>query len=105
MKLIKKIQNNKVLKVLTNRYVLILIVFCTWMLFFDENSYMNHRKYNLEIEELKNSIEFYKAEIEDNKKMIEALNDPEQLEKYAREVYRIKKEEETLYLIEFDTLN
>jgi cell division protein FtsB len=74
------------------------------MLFFDENSYVNHREYNEEIEELKNSIEFYKKEIKENKKMIEALNDPEQLEKYAREIYRIKKEEETLYLIEFDTL-
>jgi len=104
MKLIKKIQQNKTLKILTNSYVLILIVFCTWMLFFDENSYLNHREYNQEIEELKNSIEFYKKEIEHNKKMIEALNDPEQLEKYAREIYRIKKEDETLYLIEFDTI-
>lgn len=104
MKIVSKIQNNKVLKILTNRYVLILIVFCIWMLFFDENSYVNHREYNEEIEELKNSIEFYKKEIKENKKMIEALNDPEQLEKYAREIYRIKKEEETLYLIEFDTL-
>ena len=75
------------------------------MLFFDENSYVNHRDYDKEIEELKNSIKFYKNEIDNNKKMIDALNDPEQLEKYAREVYRIKKEEETLYLIEFDTLN
>ncbi|MDG1803490.1 septum formation initiator family protein [Flavicella sp.] len=104
MKLIKKIQQNKTLKILTNSYVLILIVFCTWMLFFDENSYLNHREYNQEIKELKNSIEFYKKEIEHNKKMIEALNDPEQLEKYAREIYRIKKEDETLYLIEFDTI-
>ena len=104
MKLIKKIQKNKTLKILTNSYVLILIIFCTWMFFFDENSYLNHREYNQEIEELKNSIEFYKKEIEHNKKMIEALNDPEQLEKYAREIYRIKKEDETLYLIEFDTI-
>lgn len=105
MKIIEKIQSNKTLKFLTNRYVLILIIFCTWMLFFDENSYLTHRKYNQEIEELRNSIEFYKKEIAHNKKMIEALNDPEQLEKYAREIYRIKKEDETLYLIEFDTIN
>jgi cell division protein FtsB len=105
MKIVKKIQKNPVLKVLTNRYTLIFIVFCVWMLFFDENSYLNQRKYNIEIEELKNSIEFYKKEIKENKIMIEALKDPEQLEKYAREVYRIKKEEETLFLIEFDTLN
>lgn len=105
MKIAEKIQKNPVLKVLTNRYVLILIVFCTWMLFFDENSYLNHREYDLEIEELENSIEFYTKEIDHNKKMIEALKDPEQLEKYAREVYRIKKEDETLFLIEFDTIN
>tara|TARA_B100000809_G_scaffold266776_1_gene331444 strand:- start:300 stop:617 length:318 start_codon:yes stop_codon:yes gene_type:complete len=105
MKIVKKIQKNPVLKVLTNRYALIFIVFCVWMLFFDENSYVNHREYNIEIEELKNSIEFYKKEIKENKIMIEALKDPEQLEKYAREVYRIKKEEETLFIIEFDTLH
>jgi len=104
MKLIKKIQSHKVLKLLTNRYILIFLVFCIWMLFFDENSYINHLKYDDEIEELENSIEFYNQEIEHNKKMIEALNDPEQLEKYAREIYRIKKEDETLYLIEYDTI-
>jgi cell division protein DivIC len=105
MKIIDPIHHNKYLKILTNRYALILIVFILWMIFFDENSYLNHREYDQEIKELKNSIEFYKKEIVQNKKMIEALNDPEQLEKYAREIYRIKKEKETLYLIEFDTLN
>lgn len=105
MKLNEKIQGNPVLKTLTNRYVLILIVFVIWMLFFDENSYLNHRDYNREIEELKNSIEFYKKEIESNKKMIEALQDPERLEKYAREMYRMKREDETLFIIEFDTVN
>jgi cell division protein FtsB len=74
------------------------------MLFFDENSYLNHREFNQEIEELKNSIEFYEKEIEQNKKMIDALKDPKKLEKFAREVYRMKKEEETLFIIEFDTL-
>ncbi len=104
MSLIKKIQNNRFFKILTNRYVLILIVFTIWMVFFDENSYLNHRKFNKEIEELKSSIEFYKTEIEQNKKMIEALQDPKRLEKFAREVYRMKKEDETLFIIDFDTL-
>ena len=103
MKVNEKIQGNTFLKIITNRYVLIFIVFLVWMLFFDENSYLNHREYNKEIEELKNSIEFYQKEIDANKKMIEALQDPERLEKYAREAYRMKKENETLFLIEFDT--
>lgn len=105
MTFLKKIQEHKYLKYFTNRYILTLTVFIIWMLFFDVNSYVNQRKYDKEIEELRSAIEFYEKEIEKNKRMIETLKDPEQLEKYAREKYRIKKEDEVLYLIEFDTLN
>jgi len=104
MNILKKLQNNRFFKICTNRYLLIFIVFSIWMLFFDENSYLNHRKFNKEIEELKNSIEFYEKEIEQNKKMIDALKDPKKLEKFAREIYRMKKEKETLFIIDFDTL-
>ncbi len=105
MKILKKIYNHKAFKILANRYVLILIIFTIWMLFFDENSYLNHRKFNKEIDELQNSIDFYEEEITKNKEMIEALESPEKLEKFARENYLMKKENETLFLIEYDTLN
>jgi cell division protein FtsB len=36
--------------------------------------------------------------------MIEALEDPEKLEKFAREVYQMKKNNETMFIIEYDTL-
>jgi cell division protein FtsB len=74
------------------------------MLFFDENSFVNHREFNKEIKELENSIEFYQTEIERNKKMIETLEDSNRLEKFAREKFFMKKENETLFLIEYDTL-
>jgi cell division protein DivIC len=105
MTFLKKILNNKIFKFLTNRYVLILLVFTIWMLFFDENSFLNHREFDNEIEELENSIEFYKTEIEQNKKMIETLKDTHLLKKFAREKFYMKKDNETLFLIEFDTLN
>jgi len=104
MVLLKKIFNSRLFKILTNKYVLILIIFSIWMLFFDENSHLNHRKLNQEIEELENAIEFYQKEIEKNREMIHALKDQDELEKFAREAYQMKKENETLYLIEFDTL-
>lgn len=105
MKFLTKIIEHRLFKILTNRYVLILLIFSIWMLFFDENSYLTHRKFNKEIEKLENAIEFYQKEIQQNKAMIDALQDPEKLEKFAREHYRMKKEEETLFLIRFDTLN
>lgn len=100
----KELKNKPALKILTNRYVLIFLVFLIWMLFFDENSYLYHRKYNQEIDELKSSIEFYENEISKNTKMIKALENDEKTEKFARETYQMKKENEVLFLIDFDTL-
>lgn len=105
MKFLKKILTNKIFKFFTNRYVLILLLFTIWMLFIDENSFLNHREFNKEIEELENSIEFYKTEIKRNKKMIETLEDSNLLKKFARENFYMKKDNETLFLVEFDTLN
>jgi cell division protein FtsB len=75
------------------------------MLFFDENSFLNHQEFDNEIDELQQSINFYEKEIKQNKEMIEALEDPEKLEKFAREVYQMKKKDETMFIIEFDTIN
>ena len=48
----KRFKEYKLVKFITNRYVIILVVFSVWMLFFDENSYLVHRKFNTEIEKL-----------------------------------------------------
>lgn len=95
---------SKILSWLTNTFVLISIPFIIWMFFFDENSYMTHRKYNAEIEDLENTIEFYRLEISKDSTIIKSLNDSLALEKFAREKYLMKKENEDIYIIEFDTL-
>ena len=53
-------KNNKVVKILTNLYVIIFIPFLIWMLFFDENSYLIHRKFDNEVQDLERTISFYK---------------------------------------------
>lgn len=100
----KQFQQNKFVKFFTNRYIIILIAFSIWMLFFDENSYLVHREFNKEIEELETAIDFYKKKIDEDKKTIKSLQDSLQLERFAREKYLMKKENEDIYLIEFDTL-
>jgi cell division protein FtsB len=98
------IKKNKTFKILTNTFVLIFIPFLIWMLFFDENSYLTHRKFNQEIADLELTISFYKEKIAEDKATITQLGDALQLERFARETYLMKKENEDIYIIEFDTI-
>ncbi len=82
----------------------ILIAFIVWMVFFDENSYFIHQELNDEIAELKESTKYYKKEIEKDQKMIKDLNNPKLLEKFARETYKMKKKNEDIFIVEFDTI-
>lgn len=101
---LNNIKNNNLFKILTNIFVLIFIPFLIWMLFFDENSYLIHRKFNKEIKDLKSTISFYKMKIAEDKITIHKLGNPLQLERFAREQYLMKKENEDIYIIEFDTI-
>lgn len=83
----------------------ILVAFIILMLFFDENSYLIHKELDNEIEKLEKTTDYYKKEIKKDKKMIEELDNSETLEKFAREEYKMKKEKEDIYLIEFDTID
>jgi len=74
------------------------------MFFFDENSYLVHRKFNDEITDLESTISYYQKKIIEDKATIKNLKDSLQLERFAREKYFMKKENEDIYLIEFDTL-
>jgi cell division protein FtsB len=74
------------------------------MIFFDENSLINHWELDKEIDKLEKSNEYYRDQIEQDKKVIDNLNDPDSLEKYAREEYKMKKENEEIFLIEYDTI-
>ena len=104
MSFLSNLKKNPIFKILTNIFVIILIPFLIWMFFFDENSYLNHRKFNKEIEDLENTISFYQDKIKKDKKTIKNLQDSLELERFAREKYLMKKENEDIYIIEFDTI-
>ncbi|MDP2088309.1 MAG: septum formation initiator family protein [Flavobacteriaceae bacterium] len=100
----KQLKETILFRFLTNKYFLIALGFAVWMLFFDQNSYETHRVLNNEIEKLESSEEFYSKEIQQDKKVIEDLKNSKKLEKFAREEYKMKKENEDLFLIEYDTI-
>lgn len=101
---LNQLKENKVFRFLSNKYVIVLVLFIVWMGFFDENSFLNHRELDQEIEKLEDANEYYKKEIETDQNVINNLNDPDSLEKYAREEYKMKKENEDIFIIEYDTV-
>jgi cell division protein FtsB len=90
------------LKFLSNRYVLVLIFAAVWMLFLDNYSYFEHRVLNKEIKELEDNKEYYIQEIKKDSTSIKQLKNADQTEKYAREKYYMKRENEDIYIIEFE---
>ena len=100
----KRFKENKIIRIIINVYIIISLVFIVWMLYFDGSSYLIHRELNKEIDKLEDANEYYKTEIEKDRKVIDNLKDPDSLEKYAREKYKMKKENEDIYLIEYDTV-
>lgn len=100
----KQFRNKPIIKFITNKYVIILTTFIVWMLFFDENSYLTHREFNKEIDKLNSEKEYYNEQIKRDKALIEKLKNKEELEKFAREEYHMKKDNEDIYIIEYDTL-
>ncbi|KAB1155045.1 FtsB family cell division protein [Flavobacterium luteum] len=89
-------------KFLSNKYVWVLLFFCTWMLFLDNYSYFDHRILDTEINDLENNKKYYQEEIKKDQEHIKLLKNPDQIEKYAREKYYMKKDSEDIYIIEFD---
>ena len=102
MEIFKKIKNSKFFKIVCNLYILISVVFFIWIFFIDSNSILVNIKLNKEISELKERKDFLENQIQMDKKIISNLQNPDSLEKYAREKLYMKKENEEIFIIEFE---
>lgn len=92
-------------KFISNKYIWVLLFFVSWMLFLDNYSYLDHRLLNKQIQELEDNKEYYQEEINQDLKSIKSFKNPDQVEKYAREKYYMKRENEDIYIIEFEDEN
>jgi cell division protein DivIC len=101
---LKDIRKKRWFRILSNRYVLILLIFAFWMFFLDSNSWFIHNELNQEINELQSNKEYYKKEIAKDRTIIEKLNDSFELENYARQNYYMKRPNEDIFIIEYDTI-
>ena len=72
------------------------------MVFLDNYSYFDHRFLDDQITELEDNTTYYQEEIKKDEEQIKQLKNPEQIEKYAREKYFMKKDSEDIYIIDFE---
>ena len=81
---------------------LITIVACLVMIvFLDENSLIQRAKHKQEISTLNSEIIKYRKQFEeDTRRLKELENNPEALEKIAREMYLMKKPNEDIFIFE-----
>jgi cell division protein FtsB len=91
---------DKIPKPLRNKYVLTIVIFIIWILLFDSNNLITRYKEMRDLRKLRIDREYYVNRIEtDQKKLHELKTDNHNLEKFAREQYRMKKSDEDLYII------
>ncbi len=86
---------------LKNKYVLTALGFTIWILFIDDRDFINtHFRDKQKLYKLEAQKESFEQEILSVKTELNQLRkDPATLEKYAREKYRMKKDNEDVFLI------
>ena len=88
------------LKWLKNKFVLATIIFIVWICFLDENNLLERLQHLKELKQLEADKEYYRNKIEEDKKRLNELKtNNENLEKFAREQYLMKKDDEDVFVI------
>lgn len=78
--------------------------FAIWMLFFDRNNLPLQMQRVQELNNLEKSEQLLSGQIIETRRELDLLkNNPATLEKYAREKYLMKKENEDLYIVKIDS--
>jgi len=90
----------KILKVLKNKFLLTIIGLGVWLTFFDRNDIFTQYDLKQQVNKLEKERNYYVAEIADNKQNIDELHtNQKSLEKFARETYLMKKDNEEVFVI------
>ena len=75
-------------------------VFGIWMLFFDQNNLVDRMRMSAEIRQIEADREYYIDQIEkDSTRLHELTTDKDNLEKYAREQFLMKKKNEDVFVV------
>ena len=92
---------SRTLYILRNKFLLATTAFVVWMLFFDRNDVFTQMQRRSELNELKQSKAYFEKQIAENRKFSKDLQfNAQAIEKYAREKYLMKRDNEDLFIIQ-----
>lgn len=85
---------------LKSKYLLAGTAFLVWMVFFDRNDFFTQYERKQELKALEKSKEYYSDQIARERQSLEELrNNPAAIEKFAREQYGMKRDNEDVFVV------
>ncbi len=100
MEILKKIGRYILSKFTKVQIALILVLIVCAFIISDSNVF-TRVGYDMEIHDLKGQIKYYREKtVEDRRKLNELQSDKDNIEKFARENYQMKRENEEVFIIE-----
>jgi cell division protein DivIC len=88
-----------------NKYFISVLAVVIWVAFFDKNDLMSQYQLRQKLGQLRTEQKYYLDEIAKSKNdMNELRTNPANLEKFAREKYLMKKDNEEIFVIVKDTI-
>jgi cell division protein DivIC len=92
--------NLRILYRFRNKYAIAITLFVIWVGFFDENNLIERFQNLVQLSQLKENKEYFIRKIrEDAERLKELKTNNENLEKYAREQYLMKRNNEEIFVI------
>lgn len=90
----------KILPHLKNKYIVTLVAVVVWISFFDKYDLVSQYQARQALKQLEKDKQYYADEIKKNQEEINELQtNAQSLEKFAREKYLMKKDDEDVFLI------
>jgi cell division protein FtsB len=90
----------RLLNLFKNKYFLVSTAFLVWMVFFDRNDLFSQYEYHQQVSKLQQEQDFYQKETAKvHQDLDELTTNKEKLEKFAREKYLMKKDNEDVFVI------
>ena len=83
-----------------NKYLIVIAAFLAWILFFDRNNLISQAGLRMKLSDYREKKEYLEDQIASvNKEKKELLTNQDSLERFGREQYMMKKDDEDLYVI------
>ncbi len=93
--------DSPVIKVIRNKYLVTSLAFIVWITFFDSNNLIRWSRVVLNISEQESRKSYYKESIKATEEKLNELgSNRDSLEKFAREQYLFKEDDEEVFIVE-----